>query len=222
MREPNGRAAIESELVPERRGQEAAAVGVREMTPGGEDAPLEPSRIRAGFERRDVVVRLDDDEITAWQEIAPLFAGAPEVGGHHDAASGTGDAEGARFRCIVTDGERGHREAADPHRVAYGDLVESARGEADRGGGAAGGDEGHRPSLEPRARSYVIDMLVGEQDGGQIRHRMASLTQAGFEETRADATVDEEDGAALLDQQCVSGTAAAQAGDGEHESLLQG
>src|SRR6185437_8459263 len=185
-----------------------------EMPQPAGNALLQRVRVRSIGEHAGIVVAFEDERVAARQARLDVRRADTEVGDHAEAPRAVADHELDRLARVVRHRKRAHLERADREyfvavetEAAHG-TDEALAGRVDR---AERRPYGNPVSCrERRDPANVVAMLVRDEDRCDRRGIDSKARETNARVAHAEAAVDQDRGAARLDDEAVALAAAAQ------------
>ena len=188
---------------------------VRQVPQRAENPLLERIGVGPGAQTFLVVVALEHEKRRPGEHVRGLVRDEPRVRQNADGAARGVNAVVDAPRCVVRrlkrrDARRADGERREPlHLAEHRPDPRDAPGELARGGG--GGVDGNPVALDERLQAGdVVAVLMGDEDGIDLRESNAELLERGLDAPGGDARVHEDARALRVDDQAVPLGAAGQ------------
>lgn len=174
---------------------------IGEVAATAHDAVLEEVGPIGGALELWAVVGFDGEDIDAGEEVEEIVGRGAEIGGEAEGGGVDGDSEGGGAEVVVAAESGAEFEAVEGSEGVIEDF--GAMGEDAEAVGAAGVaamDEEGRVVVEERGAAgvAVIDVEVGEDDGGDGDVGEAGEREEGAGSARGEAGVDEDESAGVI------------------------
>src|SRR5581483_5049486 len=201
---------------------------IREMSMSGLDALFHrPGPMGIVLQELFVVVRLDDQGVHLPQPLHDHFRGVTEIGNETERARPSVKCETHGIDCVMRHRKSLHRDVAYPEFRAGAKnspvsmLVQGATA-ANRFRGLRIGVDG---DLQFPAKNFepanVVAMFVGKEDTIELLRSDTALLEADRDLARTEPAIDQNPAMIGGDERAVSGTAAAEHCQTEHERYLE-